>query len=325
MIYSEDKNLQQKTLNYLDKLIQKKNNHFSSSNILSNSLAISRSSTFSNNILANERKSNLLSLNMQTNQISNKNSYLYNSQKNEQLSSENSYFKSENSSAPSRSIKIFDTNKQDYNSLKSYNTGSIDKKFRNRSLKPKHSKLKLDVERKSKHASCFGNIDKNTFKFDSNDNFNSEKDIYKSNPKSKKQSQSIFSEIKHRNTNYLNLPAKKSSPFILSDNITKSEIINNMKTVKIPKNGNKLSLNLNINATKRISNITDKKTHNNRSSLKQKFTKKYTKKKSKRNNQLHKFKSEQKLVKVEMGNEKGGLRNSQEYFAKEEKEDCIII
>ena len=334
MIYSKDKDLQQKTLNYLDKLIQKKNNNFSSSKSLSDSLSISKSSSFSNNILTNERKSNLLSLNMQTNQISNKNSYLFNSQKNEQLSSENSFFKSENSSVPSRSIKILDTNKQDYNSLKSNNRGSINKKFRNRSLKPKQSKIKSEVEKKSKHMNCFGNTDKITFKFDSNDNFNSEKEIYKinsekeidkSNAKSKKQSQSIFPEINHKNTNYLNLPANKSSIFLLSDNITKSNIINNIKTVKSPKNGNKLSLNFNINTTKRSSNIIDKKSLNKRSSLKPKLSKKYSKRKSKSNNQPNKFKSEQKLVKIEMGNEKDGLRNSLDYFAKEEKEDCIII
>ena len=47
--------------------------------------------------------------------------------------------------------------------------------------------------------------------------------------------------------------------------------------------------------------------------------------KNKSNQLNNKFKSEQKLLKVELKKVDGGIRNSEAYFSKEEKEDCIII
>ena len=326
MVYSEDKAIQQKTLNYLDKLIENKNNNLSSNdNILSNSLKISKSSSFSSNLSNNnkieEKKPNFLGLNAQTNQVVNKYNSLFDSQKYGDSSYEDTIFKSDILS-DLNNHKTLNAKNRNRNSLKSSNRGSIAKKIRNRSSKPEKMELNLDIENKTKNPSYFKNTEKMTFKLDSNYKFNSEKEIYNGNQKSKKYLQNIFSEINHKNSNYLNLPANKSSQLFLPDNVAKSNIINNIKTVKSPKNGNKLSLNYN----KRKSNVSDRKEQsNNRNILKLKITKKFTKRKSKQNNQNNKFKSDQKIMKVKMGDEPGGIRKYFEYFAKEEKEDCIII
>ena len=109
--------------------------------------------------------------------------------------------------------------------------------------------------------------------------------------------------------------------------------INNIKTVKNIKGSNRLNLNI----SKRKSHGSDIKSENKASTIKGKYTKKFETKKSKINNkaslslknknhhQPNKFKSEQKLLKIDPKKDEGGIRNSMAYFAKEEKEDCIII
>ena len=108
--------------------------------------------------------------------------------------------------------------------------------------------------------------------------------------------------------------------------------INNIKTVKNLKSSNKLNLNI----SKRKIEGSEIKSEYRASSIKGKNTKKtLTKKtrnnvkhsftmKNKKNSQFNnKFKSEQKLIKMDIKKEEGGTA----YFAKEEKdkEECIII
>ena len=186
-------------------------------------------------------------------------------------------------------------------------------------MKPK--KILFDDDKNKKNPNYFKVSDKIAINFDTNNESNSEIDILDNNLKSRKSMQSKFSEVIHKNANYLKMQPKKRSHFSKSD-IVKSEI-NNMKTVKNPKTPNRLSLNMN----KRVSNISESKI-SKRSSVKGKISKKLSKRRSKQNKnntQLKKFKSEQQLIKFENEFEKGGIRNSKAYFAKEEKEECIII
>ena len=128
------------------------------------------------------------------------------------------------------------------------------------------------------------------------------------------------SGVLHKNTNYLNIKDARQSQDIVSD-----KAINNIKTVKIPKYGNKLDLNIG----QRGSNISDNNNINKKHTSKAKYAKKITKRKSKQsknknNQQSHKFKSEQKLIEIEGKRNIGGVRNS--YFAEEKKgEDCLLI
>ena len=325
MKYSQDKLIQQKVLNYITKLIEEKNNKLSLSSSLSDSLDVSKSNSFSNPLSNNnyeKKNSNHISINIVESQGSSNSNLIINPQKFGELSIEVSKFKSDNSKKSSQS-EIFGLNKEDYISLKSNNREPNGENIRYKSMKPR--KIKFDADKSKKNPSHFKNNDKLTIKFDSRNEFNSELDCYNSNIKSKDGTQKMPSQVMHKNTNYLNLNPKKTSQFLLSDNATKTAIINNIKTIKNQKNRNKLSL-----ISKKVTNISDKKSQNKRSSIKGKLTKKYTKRKTKQNKtnqQSHKFKSEQKLIKIEKGKDTGGIANSMAYFAKEEngREDCIII
>ena len=318
MKYSEDKKLQEKTLNYITKLIENSNYQSSSSNF-SSSFNLSKSNSFFVNLPNNkykEKNPNLLSLNVKSSKANNDSISIF-VQKLEEFSNENIDFKSDNSKK-SYKTKNVSLDRKINNTLKP-KSNKKQKDFRHHSMKPK--KILFDDDKNKKNPSYFKVDDKTVINFDTNNESNSEIDILNNNSKSRKSMQSKFSEVMHKNANYLKMQPKKRSHFFKSE-IVKSEI-NNMKTVKNPKTPNRLSLNMN----KRVSNVSESKI-SKRSSVKGKISKKLSKRRSKQNKnntQLKKFKSEQQLIKFENEFEKGGIRNSKAYFAKEEKEDCIII
>ena len=141
-------------------------------------------------------------------------------------------------------------------------------------MKPK--KILFDDDKNKKNPNYFKVSDKIAINFDTNNESNSEIDILDNNLKSRKSMQSKFSEVIHKNANYLKMQPKKRSHFFKSE-IVKSEI-NNMKTVKNPKTPNRLSLNMN----KRVSNVSESKI-SKRSSVKGKISKKLSKRRSKQN------------------------------------------
>jgi hypothetical protein len=321
MEYSQNKNLQQKTLNYLTKLIDE-NNQSSSD--------LDQSSSFLNNVLTNDKKSNNLSIKLKK-QLDSLNSNFI-SKKEDEFLSEKSNFKSETSKNKNKkSANNKQKNKNRLNLQNSLYSGCINLDFKENSkgfnsMKPK--KIDFDnLKTKNNKASNFKN-EKYTFKIEtvSNEGYTDIENI--DNINKKYLSQNFESEvIQNKNTNYLNLKHSRKNNSLFSDNIS-----NNIKAIKNAKTEKKF----NLSSFKR-SNYSENKSQGKKGSIKRKYTKKLTRKKSKQkvketstfknknNQQYKKLKSEHKLSKAEPKLDEGGVRNSATYFAKEKKEDCIII
>ena len=316
MKYSKNKDFQQKTLIYLTKLIEGK---ITSSSIDSN---ISKSNSIILSFSDNDKKSkksSIISSHLHKEFNSSLNNSILNSNKSANLLYENNILKSENSK---KKIK----NKKNNNKIKLYNSQVprnikielSDKKDEFNSLSKKH--IKYDSKNIKEKLSDFKDVAKLTFKAESNNNEKSRRNEFNSiiNLNENKNSKIISSE----KTNNLNI--NKNSNFL---DLFPDKIINNVKT-------DKNSTNERININKRMNEGSERKSHSKRTS-KVKLTKISVKKKKmtfgsnitkkkKKKHQPNKFKSEQKLIKIETKKE-GGIRNSVEYFAKEEKEDCLII
>ena len=337
MKYSEDKNLQQKTLSYLTKIIEN-NGKSSSMKSFSYTSEFSRSSSFSNDLSNNEKKVNLTGSNNIKNLNSSVNNFIMNTQKYDELLFETSPRKSKHKSVISKPINPNSIHVYSSLNSKGINSDINDINSGNNSVKPK--KTKLD-ENKIKKSSVFKQEDKFTFKNDSINNERKSAQEFKIKSKFKSSNNEkndgndfslnnklksgsipthLISEVFHKNTNYLTVKDERKSPDIMSENA-----INNIKTVKIPKYGNKLYLN----TGQRASSISYNNNINKKLTVKAKYTKKITKRKSKHsknknNQQYNKFKSEQKLIKIDGTRDIGGVSNS--YFAEEKKgEDCLLI
>ena len=339
MKYSEDKNLQQKTLNYLTKIIEN-NDKSSSMKSFSYTSEFSPSSSFSNELSNKEKKVSFTYSKNKRNLNSSVSDFMMNTQKYDELLFETSPKRSKHKSVMSKPNNP--NSLHFYSSLnsKGINSDINDKNSGYNSVKPKKTKFD-DNKNKNKKSSVFKQEAKFTFKIDTINNERKSAQELKMNSKfkssnnerndgndflinNKLQSGSIathlVSEVLHKNTNYLNIKDARQSQDIVSD-----KAINNIKTVKIPKYGNKLDLNIG----QRGSNISDNNNINKKLTSKAKYAKKITKRKSKQsknknNQQSHKFKSEQKLIEIEGKRNIGGVRNS--YFAEEKKgEDCLLI
>ena len=189
-----------------------------------------------------------------------------------------------------------------------------------KSLKPKKtynldtiskSRKKSDVSKRDDRASLkieSSWVDKSSY----NDNNNNNTNINSTNSKLKKKIKSMHSVVVEKN---INVNQMKNSLFLFKDS-------NNIKTIKNSKSSKRLSLQFN------------KKIEKTKSP-------KYTKRKSKMKNRVktalsmknkmrlsNGLKNDQKLISEDAQSDKnneGIVKNSMAYFAKEEKEECIII
>ena len=341
MKYSQNKNLQEKTLNFLSRLIENKI-QFSSS--FSQSSGSSQSSSFSNYFSKkkHEKKSesSISSKLQKTQSISLSNSFV-----NSEILYENSKYQSDNYKKIKKKQNVNSLNKRtDKNNGKLFNSlfskctdgeSNIENKnFAFKSVKPKHinfDKIKNKNKKISGKNSKTKVDNKMTIKLDLINNDESSANDLNSNVNSKHKGRpnDILSSIERKVKYNLNIkqPTNTNSHSLFGESK-----INNIKTVKNIKSSNKLNLNI----SKRKIDGSDIKSENKASSIKGKYTKKFATKKTKlntkttltlknKNHQPNKFKSEQKLIRVDPKKDEGGIRNSMAYFAKEEKEDCIII
>jgi hypothetical protein len=336
MKYSEDKNLQEKTLNYLTRLIENKEKS-SSIKSFSYTSEFRPSSAFSNELSDNEKKVSFTGSKNKRN-FSSMSNFVMNSQKCDELLYENSPEISKFKSVMSKQNNPNSLNL--YNSLNSKGFDSDINELNSGYKSVKTKRIKFDENKsKNKKSSVFKNESKFTLKIDginnernsvqelklnsrfksSNNERNGINDIMiKNKLKSGNVPSLLISEVFHKN-NYSNFKDTRQS-----QDITPEKAINNIKTVKNSKFGNKLNLNLG----QRGNNLSESKI-SKKSSIKEKFTKKITKRKSKQsknknNQQSHKFKSEQKIIKIDAKSNIGGFRNS--YFAEEKKgEECLLI
>ena len=350
MKYSEDKTLQKKTLNYLTKLIENKDSSLSIKSISYNSSEFEPSNSFSYESLYDE---NLLSFSsskkIKNNSCSISNILLKNQKNNEPFidnSNNNKSIKSKKSPRKKKINKIITkTNRKiKFNLDNSFNSKNSDlNKFGNKSLSPK--KIKFDaIKSKNIKSSVFNKEDKYIFKIgkvmsernviqdnkiasklkSANNEKNSKNDFFINNKlELGKSPNNCESSVFYKGTNYLNINQLKHNHAKIPDNY-----INHIRTENFSKSDKKLNLNL----TQKESNISDNKSKKSKIKGKytKKFTKKYTKKKSKKlklksDRQIGKFKSEQKLIKIEQKNLEN-MKESVGYFAQEKKkEDCLII
>ena len=338
--YSQNKNLQEKTLNFLSRLIENKN-QFSSS--FSQSSESSQSCSFNNYFSKKHEKksdSSISSKLQKTQDISLSNSFV-----NSEILYENSKYRPENSrnlkkqNVNSLNKRIDKNNGKLYNSLFSkYTDGESNndhKNFAFKSVKPKHINFdNIKNKNKKKNAGKSSKTkedNKITIKLDLINDESSAIDFNNNvNSNHKAKSKDILSSIERKVNYNLNIKPTTNTNCL---SLFGDGKINNIKTVKNIKGSNRLNLNI----SKRKSHGSDIKSENKASTIKGKYTKKFETKKSKINNkaslslknknhhQPNKFKSEQKLLKIDPKKDEGGIRNSMAYFAKEEKEDCIII
>jgi len=343
--YSQNKTYQEKTLNYLNKLINNidKTSSSGSSSSSSSSSDLSRSNSFSqyfSHFDDRNRERNLDSRNskIQRSQSGIVSNSIISSQKLEALNEDS--LKSDNTkknrknkrSSVVNSInpnkKILGDNGFKLNgSIFSKNLdldGNDKKKHGFKSMNPKNI-YNLDTISKKRQSDTFKKTDKLNIKIDKiesscvdkssyNDNNNNANNtnINSTNSKLKKKIKSMHSFVVEKNSNVNQM---KNSLFLFKDS-------NNIKTIKNSQISKKLSLEFNKNVDKTK-------------------TSKYTKRKSKlkmrvkpalsMKNKMHLFnglKSEQKLISEDAQsdrNNEGIIKNSMAYFAKEEKEECIII
>ena len=328
MKYSENKYFQQKTLTYLTKLIEK--DSYSPSSSDSN---ISESNSIFFTLSDNDKKSSFIDSNVHKEANLSLSNSMLNRSKSDHLLYENSISRSENTKKIKQKKSNKKKNEKLYYSEIPCVKGDLsdDKKKEYDSLHLKYNNLD-SMKNKNKSSSVFKKDVKFTFKNEStNNNEKSSENEFNSifNSNQKKNSKLILTNLTEKKNNHLNINQNKNALSLFSDNIINSNI-NNIKTIK-------------NTASKKRSDFSERVFQSRNGSIKGKLTKKYTKKYTKKitkkntkksklrnsaikNNQSKKFRSEQKLVKINPKNFEGGNNNnSAEYFAKEEKEECIII
>ena len=334
MKYSQDKNIQQKTLNYLTHLIEKNSQSSSSYSQASQLYESSQSNSFNDYFEKKHKKKVRSSRCSNTGSISLSDSIM-NSEilvENERYMSENYQKKKENSKA-----KKNDKNRI-FNSLFTKTDGEASA-FN--SLQPKHLNIdnKNNKKGKASNSNCNSNNkgkEKLSLKYyNSNHERSSVNDIKSAsnfNPKKENKKSLLSSDKNIIKSNVGSVHNNKTPLNTNCISLFGENKINNIKTVKNPKRSNKL----NLNTSKRKIEGSEIKSEYRASSIKVKNTKKIlTKKtknnvkhsstmKNKRNSQVNnKFKSEQKTIKMDVKKGEGDTA----YFAKVEKdkEDCVII
>ena len=328
MKYSENKYFQQKTLTYLTKLIEK--DSYSSS---SNDSNISESNSNFFTLSDNDKKSSFIDSNVHKEENLSLSNSMLNRSKSDHLLYENSISRSENTKKIKQKKSNKKKNEKLYYSEIPCVKGDLsdDKKKEYNSLQLKHNNLDT-MKNNNKSSSVFKKDVKFTFKIEStNNNEKSSENEFNSifNSNQKKNSKPILTNLTEKKNNHLNINQNKNALSLFSDNIINSNI-NSIKTIK-------------NTASKKRSDFSERVFQSRNGSIKGKLTKRYTKKYNKKitkkntkksklrnsaikNNQSKKFRSDQKLVKINPKNFEGGNNNnSAEYFAKEEKEECIII
>ena len=334
--YSQNKTYQEKTLNYLNKLINniEKTSSSESSSNSSSSSELSRSNSFSQYFSHFDdinREKNLESRNskIQRSQSGIVSNSIISSQNLEELNEDSlksDITKKNRKNRKSSVVNSINPNKKLLGENGFKLNGSIvsknldldtndKKKHRFKSMKPKNI-YNLDTISKKRQSKTFKKTDKLYIKIDKIENSYVDKSSYNDNNNNAYNTninrKSMHSVVVDKNSNVNQM---KNSLFLFKD-------LNNIKTIKNCKSPKKLSLEFNKNVDK----------------VK---TSKYTKRKSKLNmrvktalsmkNKMHLFKglkSEQKLISEDAQSDKnneGIIKNSIAYFAKEEKEDCIII
>lgn len=344
MKYSQNKIFQEKTLNYLNKLInniEKTSSSESSSRSISSSSYLSKSNSFSqyfSHFNDKNRKGNSGSRNskIQRSQSGIVSNSITSSKRFEALNEDS--LRTDNTKKKRKSkrrsmINSINTNKKllGENGIKL--NGSISSKFADldtndkkrkgfKSMKPKNIYNLDTISKNRKKSDVFKKDDKTNVKIDNsyndkssyidNNYNNNNTNINSQNSNLKKKIKSMHSVVVEKNSNVNQI---KNSLFLFKDS-------NNIKTIKNCKSSKKLSLEYNKKEDKTK-------------------TPKYTKRKSKMKmrvkpalsmkNKMHLLnglKSEQKLISEDaqsQRNNEGMIKNSMAYFAKEEKEDCIII
>jgi hypothetical protein len=338
--YSKNKIFQEKTLSYLNKLINniESSSSESSSSSSSSSSELSKSSSFSNYFShfgeqSKGRNTGTRNSKIQRSQSGIVSNSIISSQKLESLNEDSLKSdspKKNRKNKRSSMVNSINTNRKQFGENGFKLNGSIFSKFIDleandkkrqgfKSVKPKKT-YKLDTISKPRKKSDFSKRDDRTsLKIESscvdkssyNDN-NNNTNINSTNSKMKKKIKSMHSVVVEKNVNVNQI---KDSLFLFKDS-------NNIKTIKNCKSSKRLSLQFNkkVDKTK---------------------TSKYTKRKSKMKNRvktalsmknkMHLFnglKNDQKLISEDAQSDKnneGIIKNSMAYFAKEEKEECIII
>ena len=340
MKYSEDKNIQKKTLNYINKLIENKESSPSIKSFTYSSSEFNQSNDFSKELLDENILSFTSSKNKKSYSSSMSNNNV-NSQKYDKLFIDNSNMKSEKSNKSPKKAKVNKIKTKTNNTNKFYLFNSSNSKnsdineFGNKSMSPK----KLGFKNKNKKSNVLNKEDKFIFRIERvmKRKSNRDKKVSSKLKSANNEKNSCFinnklelgnypnnkkSGVLHKNTNYLNINQIGKKQAILPDNS-----LNNIKIENFSKSDNKLNLNL----TQKESDISDNKSK--KSSIKGKYTKKYTKKLTKKktkqlkvNQQVEKFKSEQRLIKIEKKRNIGDVNDSIGYFAQEKREeDCLLI
>ena len=315
MEYSKNKNYQQKTLDYINKLLKKKdktklssshsyNYSYSDNDDINNnniSSKINKSSSFSNSFSNNKNKSFSVDINTKNNSKKN-NNILYNLlQLTENESVKNSIYNSDNlykrkkhrnknnknkSNAESRCMT-----KENIEIPKNHGSVSLRPSSKLNNINNKNTfKSKSPKKRRKKEEKFTFKIDNsNDSKSRSNSNYDKLSNKHSKKKFSKKKTNSVFEEKKAKTMK------KKGSVFMQTENANN----NNIKNAKTTKN------------TRRKSQI------DNKFNLKDNF-----KRKSGQSNKNTRIKLDILDEKID---NKGGIRNSLAYFAKEEKDECIII
>ena len=331
--YSNNEYFQQKTLNYLNNLINgkgKKSQSISQSSFSSES----QSNSFSNYFFdTNPKKSNKEGSNTIKIFNNSPNSGFSNEHNYDNILFDNSNFKSDEKSSQNLLIE----NKNTF--LKIIDSEKSGGKHEFKSIQPKKPS-----SNKNNYLNVTKKDEKLTFKKDSSNNEGSSFKNIISNS-SIKPKKSIKNQ--NLNLNYFNSRISKKNPSLFSD----SNNINNIKTVKNTLAEKNILFNLNSNR-KSINSENASKVEkgdikgeingslkgSKKGSIKGKLTRKSPRKKSKykvgksntvknkkSNQQPKKFKSAQKLVKISTNKDDDKIANTAAYFAKEEKEDCLII
>ena len=342
--YSQNKTFQEKTLNYLNKLINNidktSSSESSSSSSSSSSSDLSKSNSFSKYFSHfekrnKERSSGSRNSKIQRSQSGIVSNSIISSQKLEALNEDS--LKSDNTKKHRRSkrgsmINSINTNKKllGENGLKL--NGSIfskcldldndKKKHGFKSMNPKNIYNLDTISKNRKKSDVFRRDEKTSIKIDSscmekssyidNNNNPNNTNVNSTNSKLKKKIKSMHSLVVEKNSNVNQM---KNSLFLFKDS-------NNIKTIKNCKSSEKLSLEFN----KKLDKAKPQKYTKRKSKLKMRVKPALSMK-----NKMHLFnglKSEQKLISEDAQsdrNNEGIIKNSMAYFAKEEKEECIII
>ena len=337
MKYSQNKLYQQKTLNYLTRLIENNGESFSSESQYSSSSSsqLSNSSSFSKYFSHNNeniRNSSVISSKIQKSQSNKFISNSLSSHKFGKLNDENSIFKSDNSKNSKNSKKINNNdNNQKRNSIKKFGDNRLklfpDSNIKNKrlsfnSLKPKQinnlDTFNVKVYKSPRKSHISRRDDKITFKIESSNNEGSSCNNNATNILTRKNKNSLID--------------KKNSKFKQTKNslfLFRETNMNNIKVVKNSKTSKR-----GINTDKKKNEISKNKTNAKGSLSKEKIDKKRTKNtltiNNKKTNQYHRFKSDKKILndkseQSEKNNNEIIIKNSMAYFSKEQKEDCLII